>query len=160
MSATQNSLGGARVRFPPPLVFLVFAGLGFALDAFVIALDLPLGLVPRLCAGAVPALSGVALIGWALGLFRRTGQDPTPWSPTPALVLRGPYRFTRNPMYVGMAAVHVGLSLGAGSGWVLALAPAALLCVHFLAVRPEEAYLAERFGESYRRYAAAVRRYL
>jgi protein-S-isoprenylcysteine O-methyltransferase Ste14 len=54
----------------------------------------------------------------------------------------------------------LGLGIALGNGWIAALAPLALLVVHVIAVRPEETYLTEKFGESYLRYKTAVRRYL
>jgi protein-S-isoprenylcysteine O-methyltransferase Ste14 len=116
--------------------------------------------IPRLVAGGVCVVGGLALIVWAGGLFRRSGQDPTPWKPSPSLVLQGPYRFTRNPMYVGMTAIQVGIGSCAGNLWILLLAPIGLLIVHLTAVVPEEAYLAERFGADYERFKKTVRRYL
>jgi protein-S-isoprenylcysteine O-methyltransferase Ste14 len=92
--------------------------------------------------------------------FRRTGQDPAPWKPSPSLILDGPYRFSRNPIYTGMTLVQLGVGISAGNGWIVLLAPLALLIVHVTAVLPEEAYLGERFGESYLRYKESVRRYL
>jgi protein-S-isoprenylcysteine O-methyltransferase Ste14 len=126
------------------------------------ALSLRLGLpiAARIAAGAVVTLAGVALIGSAIGLFRRSGQDPAPWKPTPNLVFRGPYRFTRNPMYVGMTAVQVGIGLFVDSLWVIGLAAVSLLVVHLIAVLPEEKYLAEKFGAPYEDYLRRVRRYL
>ena len=63
-------------------------------------------------------------------------------------------------MYAGMTLFQIGVGIAAGNGWIAALAPISLLLVHFIAVRPEEAYLEEKFGESYTRYKASVRRYL
>jgi len=60
----------------------------------------------------VPTPEWLLLGGSAFGLLRKTGQDPTPWKPTPSLVFAGPYRFTRNPMYVGMTAMQVGIAGG------------------------------------------------
>ena len=92
--------------------------------------------------------------------FARTGQSPIPWKPSPSLILRGPYRYTRNPMYVGMTLVEVGLGLAANNLWIALFALPALVIVHVIAVRPEERYLAEKFGASYKEYLAQVRRYL
>ena len=93
-------------------------------------------------------------------LFMRTGQNPAPWKPTPELVLKGPYRFTRNPMYLGLTLFEVGLGLALNNLWISLFAAPALLAVHFIAVRPEETYLSKKFGESYKTYLAQVRRYL
>jgi protein-S-isoprenylcysteine O-methyltransferase Ste14 len=159
MSEVPSSQGGARVRVPPPLVFLAAvaagAGLGYLLP---LRIGAPLGV--RLALGGAVIAAGFLLGAAAIGLFRKTGQDPKPWTPSPELILQGPYRYTRNPIYVGMTAVTAGIGLAMGNIWVLVLAPAALLAVHFPAVLPEEAYLADKFGESYLRYKAQVRRYL
>jgi protein-S-isoprenylcysteine O-methyltransferase Ste14 len=159
MSEAQSKHGGAKVRFPPPLVFLACIGAGVLLGRFVQPLVLPIPAAPRVAAGALVIALGLALVAWALGLFRRTGQDPEPWKPSPTLIVEGPYRFTRNPMYVAMLTVQLGVGLCAGNVWILLLAPLALVLVHFIAVLPEEAYLGQRFGEDYARYRASVRRY-
>ena len=156
MNANATS---ARVRIPPPLVFLIWMGVGLLLGRLVEPLELPHGWIPRGCA-AILILAGVGLGGWGAALFKRTGQNPVPWTPSPTLVTEGPYRFTRNPMYVGMTAVQIGMGLCASNVWIVGLAPAALLVVHFSAVSPEEKYLSERFGQDYERYKKTVRRYL
>ena len=152
--------GGARVRFPPPLVFLsaLLGGIALRYTAGPLALHtaraalLPLGI-------AIAAL-GFVTVATARAWFFRTKQNPAPWTPTPELILRGPYRFTRNPMYVGITTFLVGLGLATNVLWISALAPVALAIVHVIAVRPEEAYLSEKFGESYETYRARVRRYI
>ena len=90
----------------------------------------------------------------------RTGQSPVPWKPTPELIFAGPYRFTRNPMYVGATFIVVGLGVSLDAVLASLAAPIALLIVHFIAVRPEERYLREKFGAPYEEYLRRVRRYL
>ena len=102
----------------------------------------------------------LAITTSALVLFRLSGQDPKPWLPSPSMIVRGPYRFTRNPMYVGLTSLMAGIGLLLDSVWVLALCLPALVTVHFLAVVREEAYLTEKFGEEYIRYREKVRRYV
>jgi protein-S-isoprenylcysteine O-methyltransferase Ste14 len=160
MKETQSRESGARVRFPPPFVFLAASGVGVGLQRFVAPLRLGLETSLRGALGGVIVCAGVALIAWAVGLFRRTGQDPAPWKPSPSMIANGPYRFTRNPMYVGMTLVQLGVGVAVNDLWIALLAPVALLGVHFIAVLPEEAYLSERFGGDYETYRAAVRRYL
>jgi protein-S-isoprenylcysteine O-methyltransferase Ste14 len=156
----QNKHGGAKVGFPPPLVFLAALLGGLALQRWVHGLSLPLEPWTRLVAGVALALGGVSMVLSARISFLRTGQHPAPWRPSPELIVQGIYRYTRNPMYAGITLFLVGLGVALDSPWVSALAPLALLVVHFLAVRPEEAYLTEKFGDAYVRYKAAVRRYL
>ncbi len=150
---------GANVHFPPPLVFVGFTLLGVMLRYTVGPIPFPATFRTRLL-GVVVLLAGLTIIISARTLFTRTGQSPVPWKPTPELILRGPYRFTRNPMYVGVTCVQIGLGVAVSNPWIALLAPLALLTVHFIAVLPEERYLAEKFGPSYNEYCASVRRYL
>lgn len=155
----EDRRGGARVRMPPPIAFLGGMALGFLLG-FLLPVAMPVRLATRLVVGGALIAGGLSLGIWCIRLFRRTGQDPAPWTPTPSLIERGPYRFSRNPIYLGMIAIQLGVGMCAGNLWVLLFAVPALLVVHFGAVLPEEAYLAERFGDDYLRYKSAVRRYL
>ncbi|MBZ5570654.1 MAG: isoprenylcysteine carboxylmethyltransferase family protein [Acidobacteriia bacterium] len=156
----KSSERGANVRFAPPFVFLISLLLGVVLRYAVAP-------IPLAGHGSLVRWAGVAIVlgGLTIGvpartLFARTGQNPKPWTPSPELLLSGPYRFTRNPMYVGVTLVQVGLGLAFKNLWISVLAPFSLLVVHFTAVLPEERYLTERFGESYRAYQEKVGRYL
>lgn len=151
---------GAAVRLPPPLVYLlaVLAGVLLHLIVYPLRLDLALGL--RIGLAVAAALPGIGLVGAALGLFRRTGQDPKPWASTPEIISTGVYRFTRNPMYIGITLVQAAIGIGTANGWILALAPVSLVIVYFIAVRHEEAYLEGKFGAEYIEYTKTVRRWL
>lgn len=151
---------GARVRFPPPLVFLLCAAIGLGLRYAVVPAHVPVDVVVRVALGVLVQASAVALVASARILFHRTGQNPVPWTPTPELIASGPYRFTRNPMYLGITVFLVGLGVTLDALWISLFAGPALLVVHFIAVRPEEEYLRAKFGEPYERYLARVRRYL
>jgi protein-S-isoprenylcysteine O-methyltransferase Ste14 len=155
-----NEPDGAAVRFPPPLVYLLAVIAGALLDALVLPLPLDLPRSARIGFGAAAALLGVASIAAAIGLFRRTGQDPAPWRSTPEIVSTGVYRFTRNPMYVGMALIQAGIGIGWGNGWILLLLPLVLVVIYTSAIRHEEAYLERKFGEVYLRYKRSVRRWI
>ncbi len=160
MTEARNKSGGARVRVPPPLVFLVGIGGGALLGAFIRPLPAPFGRSADLALASVLALFGLFMILGALRWFRRTGQEPQPWTPSPELIAQGPYRFSRNPIYIGMALLQSSLGLVFDNVWIVLLAASALIVVHYTAVLPEERYLAERFGDAYFRYAATVPRYL
>jgi len=160
MSVSIPAERGARVSFPPPLVFLLATLLGVACRYAIAPPPAPLGRALGLALGIGAIALGVALIASARILFLRTGQSPIPWKPTPELIFEGPYRFTRNPMYLGATVIVVGLGLALDNLWISALAAPALAAVHFIAVLPEERCLLERFGDSYGKYLARVRRYL
>jgi protein-S-isoprenylcysteine O-methyltransferase Ste14 len=155
----RSKQGGPNVRFPPPLVFLGFLLAGVALQ-FALPVAAHAGRMMRAAAGVVLVGSGLGLIVWANQGFRRIGRRPEPWIPSSSLILEGPYRFSRNPMYVGMTAAHLGIGAALDNGWVVFFAAPALLVVHFIAVRPEERYLAETFGDGFATLKKRVRRYL
>jgi len=158
MEATKHD--GAAVRFPPPLVYLIAVIAGVLLHAFVFPLPIGLPLSVGVSLGVLIVLLGLAIGGNAFRHFRRTGQDPKPWESTPEIISTGIYRFTRNPMYVSMALMQIGIGIGLGNGWVVALVLPVLLVVYFTAIRHEEAYLERKFGETYTRYKVSVRRWL
>ncbi len=157
---------GANVRIPPPLIYVFFLAIGFVLHAFVwpLPLVLPdslgLGSWPRIVLGSLVCVLGI--IGFVLSFapFKRTGQAPEPWKPTPEIFADGIYRFSRNPMYLSAAVVQTGIGLAVGNLWIVALVPLALIAVHFLAVVREEAYLEEKFGEAYVEFKSSVRRWV
>lgn len=151
---------GARVRFPPPLVYAIGILLGVACGYAVGPAPVPLSRGISQVAGGLLALAGLSVLAVARRWFTRTGQSPIPWKPTPELISQGLYRFTRNPMYLGMTMVQLGVGVAANNLWISLFAVPALVTVHFIAVLPEERYLSEKFGESYRTYLTQVRRYL
>lgn len=159
MSKVDSGERGANVRFPPPLVYLAFILSGVGIRYAIQLPDPADGFIMR-AAGIAIVLAGLWLIVEAWKLFKRTGQDPAPWTPSPEMVLSGPYRFTRNPMYVGLTCIQVGLGMALNNLWISLFAALSLLVVHFIAVVPEEKYLTEKFGESYIGYLIKVRRYL
>jgi protein-S-isoprenylcysteine O-methyltransferase Ste14 len=102
----------------------------------------------------------IAWNGWALWLFGRHRTGLLPGQATEALIEEGPYRFSRNPLYVGLLVLYVGLALLAPTVWGPVLFPAAVVLVYWGAIRPEERFLHGRFGARYEDYARRVRRWL
>lgn len=160
MGQTNSVERGARVRFPPPLPFLGGILLGVALHYTVAPAPVPVGRTVSATSGILLLVASLGLVNAARVHFKRTGQNPVPWKPSPELILNGPYRFTRNPMYLGLTLFELGLGLAVNNLWISVFAFPALLAVHFIAVLPEERYLSEKFGEGYKAYLAQVRRYL
>lgn len=119
--------------------------------------DLGAGRVP---VGWALMLSFAGWNAWALWLFRRHETGLLPGQATYSMIEEGPYRLSRNPLYVGLLALYLGLALLAPTFWGLVLFPAAVLLVLWGAIRPEERFLHERFGATYDDYARRVRRWL
>ena len=146
------------MRIPPPLFYVVGFVAGIALDLLFPTAGLPLALA--VLAGVVGGALWLALDGSAMLRFRGARTSVVPMRPTTALVTSGPYRFTRNPMYLGMAVLYLALALSFGVIWALALLPAVLYLVDRLAIVHEERYLEAKFGDDYREYKKRVRRWL
>jgi len=96
----------------------------------------------------------------AIGLFRKSGQDPAPWASSPELIGEGIYRWTRNPMYLGMGLIQAGLGALFSNMWIVALVPVTWFAIYLIAIRHEEAYLESQFGAPYLEYKKSVRRWL
>lgn len=160
-SELANHRDSAGVWFPPPVYFLIGLIVGFAVQHFYpIHLAKPGHRVILYGLGGLWILLGLALAGWALFDFRRAGTSAFPHAPSSNLVAGGPYRWSRNPMYISLALVSIGIGLFANALWPIVSVPLALVLVDVLVVRREEHYLDRRFGESYRDYHRRVRRWL
>jgi protein-S-isoprenylcysteine O-methyltransferase Ste14 len=155
---TSNPTDHAGVRVPPPLIYVVLFGLGIALHWLAPLTFLPI--IPARAAALIFLGCGVLLGVWSIGLFRRAGTNLVPVQPTTALVISGPYRLTRNPIYLGFLCVYIAAALWFGIVWALVLVPLVVLAVQRLAIAKEERYLERKFGAAYRQYRAQVRRWI
>jgi protein-S-isoprenylcysteine O-methyltransferase Ste14 len=156
LSGNEPDLSGVKV--PPPLFFIAGFLVGVALELLFPIAALPLAVA--LAALLVGIAIWLALDGAAMLHFRRSGTSMVPMRPTTALVTSGPYQFTRNPMYLGMAVLYVALALALGVIWALAVLPLVILAVDRLVIAREEPYLEGKFGDQYRDYKRRVRRWL
>ncbi|WP_088347002.1 MULTISPECIES: isoprenylcysteine carboxylmethyltransferase family protein [Rhodomicrobium] len=145
---------------PPPLIYFGVLALGLTAGWAAGEPGIGLPLLWRLALGAIFAVPGIMLIVSASHRFQDAGTNVEPWRPSTALVTAGVYRFTRNPIYVGMALVYIGLCIFADSLVAIAWLPAALLIVHHGVIRREERYLEAKFGEAYLAYKGSVRRWV
>ena len=146
------------MRIPPPLLFMGFFVVGVGLQHLA-----------RLTVPDVHLLhlAGLALLACAaslalccVGLFAVARTTIVPFSAASKLVTSGPYRFTRNPMYVSLALAYLGIAVILSQGWALILLPIPLIIVHTVVIPFEEGRMREVFGESYDEYRTRVRRWL
>jgi protein-S-isoprenylcysteine O-methyltransferase Ste14 len=151
----------AGVIVPPPAIALAVLIAGLALDRLS-----PIGVTgavfprsARFTIAGVLVMAAAWAVGRALWRFRLSGTPPEPWKPTTALVMRGIYKRTRNPIYQGFGLFVVGVAFATASDWTFLALPLGVLAMHFGVVRREERYLAEKFGEDYLRYKDMVPRY-
>jgi protein-S-isoprenylcysteine O-methyltransferase Ste14 len=103
---------------------------------------------------------GVVLVILARREFARYRQPTDPGLPTSKIVTTGIFSVSRNPLYLGGVCIVVGIALAMNLPWVLALLLPALVMCHYVLIAPEERYLAAKFGQEYRTYAAAVHRWI
>jgi protein-S-isoprenylcysteine O-methyltransferase Ste14 len=113
-----------------------------------------------LCLGFILLLASLSLAIWGRKTMHGAGTNIGPLKPAISLVTSGPYRLTRNPLYVAMTLLYLGLTLLLDSLWGVFLLIPVLVILHFGVVRREERYLELKFGEPYRSYRSRVRRYL
>lgn len=146
------------IRVPPPLLYLSVLGIALLLQEVA-----PLPWLPRAQTrpfAVVCFVTCVVLALWAVAWFRRARTSPLPIRPAAALITGGPFRFSRNPLYVSLVLLYVGITLWLGVLWPIVLLPALVFLVQQLVILREEAYLESRFGDAYRAYRARVRRWL
>jgi protein-S-isoprenylcysteine O-methyltransferase Ste14 len=155
MSDAKDTAG---ILAPPPVIYLICLLIGLGLEALW-----PLPLLPRSvqygAGAAVIALSGL-LILLVFRAFSKAETSIDPYKPTTAIITGGPFAYSRNPAYVALTLLFVGIAVAVDGIWLLAMAVPAVLTLHYFVVLREEAYLERKFGEDYRAYKLAVRRWL
>jgi protein-S-isoprenylcysteine O-methyltransferase Ste14 len=143
---------------PPPLIFAGVLGAGLLVNR-----PRPTSFLPRTLSKAFGwplVVFGLSFGLWGFREMRRAGTNVDPYHPTTAIVEAGPYRYTRNPLYVGMALIYAGVAARANALPAALLLPAVLHLVDRGVVRREERYLEGKFGEEYLRYKGRVRRWI
>jgi protein-S-isoprenylcysteine O-methyltransferase Ste14 len=154
--ATTASVANPVVR--PPLVVLASVLLGAVLN-----ITWPLPFVPhalRLPGGSLLVAMAAALFASSIRQFRKAGTPVPGNKPTTAIVRTGPYRVSRNPIYLAFFALHLGLAIWINSLWLVATFVATVAIIAVVVIPREERYLTKRFGPEYLEYKASVRRWL
>lgn len=160
MSDLQRDAAAVRM-FPPALPLLTILA-GLVLERiWPVEVSFAPEAPERYWIGA--AIAGCAVFGlglWPVILLRKSGQSENPWKPTTLLIEAGPFRISRNPMYLQMVLVCAGMAIALANVWVLVLTPLCAWLLQVLAILPEERYLEHKFGACYLAYKARVRRWL
>ncbi len=141
----------------PPVIFAVGGAAGILMDRLI-----PLSILPDWLRWAGLALILLSLIPgpWALLNMIRAGTNPEPTHPTTVLVTNGPFRFTRNPIYLTFTLFFLGFALITLNVWLLVILLLVLVVLIKGVIEREERYLERKFGESYRAYKGRVRRWI
>jgi protein-S-isoprenylcysteine O-methyltransferase Ste14 len=152
----------AAVRVFPPGIPLLTVLIGIGLNQlWPIDLGFEFEAPGRYWVGAVIVVGAVLGLGlWSVVLLRRSGQSENPWKPTTQIIETGPFRITRNPMYLQMVLVCIGFAVALMNYWILILTPICAWLLQRLAILPEEIYLEGKFGEAYLEYQRKVRRWI
>jgi protein-S-isoprenylcysteine O-methyltransferase Ste14 len=143
---------------PPPLIYLAGLALGLLIERYWPTRPLPPAVAIAL--GIPLALIGLLGIAWATRTMWRGGTTVNPYKSTSFLMTDGPFRYSRNPIYIADAVLYVGLALALDWIWALALLPFVLVVVRFGVIEREERYLERQFSDEYLRYKQRVRRWL
>jgi protein-S-isoprenylcysteine O-methyltransferase Ste14 len=155
MSTETDSPG---VKFPPPFLYAAAVVGGFLLDRRW-PMPIGAGIVAHVIAWVLMALC-LALTFGSIGLFWGHHTSIVPNRAANTLVIAGPYRFTRNPMYLGLALLSVALAVFLDTWWPIVLLAPALCAIRFAVIGREEEYLRRRFGADYDAYTRLVRRWV
>lgn len=151
------------VKVPPPFLFLLGLGLAWLLETRLkrirVASSIPIAHALEILGVALLA-AGLLLMLWGLLTFARARTAILPIRPATHIVDHGPYRFTRNPMYTGMATAYLGGTFIMNSAWAIILLPFVMFTLYHLVIKREEYYLSSAFPTEYSEYTKRVRRWL
>jgi protein-S-isoprenylcysteine O-methyltransferase Ste14 len=155
MPDTQDHAG---VIAKPPIIYGVALVVGLVLQGVS---PLPIASShPRSWVGLVLIALGGLLAYTAIKTFERWNTPKNPAQPSTTIVTSGPYRYSRNPMYVSLTLIFLGLALTVNSGWLILMGVPVLVLMHVGVICREERYLEAKFGQVYLDYKSSVRRWL
>ena len=155
---TDQTRDNPGVMAFPPLLYV--ATLATSLLLQVLAPWHPFSVPLRRFLGGLLLISSAVLAKWGENTLRRAGTNVDPRQPSLVLVTEGPFRFTRNPLYLALIGLYLGITLLLNAFWPWLFLLPLLVMTHYGIVRREERYLEAKFGEAYRAYRTRVRRYL
>jgi protein-S-isoprenylcysteine O-methyltransferase Ste14 len=141
----------------PPLIYLVFILGGILLQKII-----PTQIIPNDMHyfGYVLIVLGVSIVGISIKQFNKAGTTFKVEKPSTSIVKTGLYRFSRNPIYIGLSLIYLGVGIAANNIWIVILLIPILIIVHYGVILREEQYLEKKFAKEYLTYKSRVRRWI
>lgn len=154
----QHTADTAGLPLPPPFIVL-----GFLIAGSILSLIFPIDLLPimpRLILGVALVSIGFFIASRAFQAMTRAHTPIDPFEPTTAIVSEGPYRFSRNPIYLSLSLAYLGIAIALNALCAIALWPIMLIALTDVVIVREEKYLERKFGEEYTQYKSKVKRWI
>ncbi|MCG7984450.1 MAG: isoprenylcysteine carboxylmethyltransferase family protein [Candidatus Thiodiazotropha lotti] len=158
MASDRPKKDHADVIIPPPVIHIVSIGLGGVISNYY-PMSLPHWSILQWI-GVLLGVTAIAITLWGMREFHASRNPVAPIRPVNRLMVSGPYRFTRNPLYLSLILLQLGLALVFLNGWMVLLLLPVVVIVRYYVVAREEAYLLRRFGSDYQAYQERVRRWI
>jgi protein-S-isoprenylcysteine O-methyltransferase Ste14 len=155
----MDATAGPGVCVPPPVFYSVALAIGIALEYLLWPIPV-LGAPSKYVVAAVLIIASILIMPSVLRRFRRAATPFDVRKAAASLITDGPYRFSRNPVYVSLTMLYLGIGILLDNGWVLILVIPVILVMDVWVIRREERHLEAKFGEQYLRYKAVVRRWV
>ena len=159
MNATTVERDSAGVIAHPPVILLATFLVGLILHLAFSVMLLPEGWI-QLAVGVPLVGLATVLVAWSARTMRKAETDISTATPTTAIAIEGPYRFSRNPIYLAMAVLYLGLAMSINALLILVTLPVFLAIISVGVIAREERYLGRKFGREYLGYKSRVRRWL
>jgi protein-S-isoprenylcysteine O-methyltransferase Ste14 len=153
MGKSKNN-DNPKVKLAPPIVFLGLGLIGVGME-YVVPLSIGID-SPANYLGVGVIIASIVGLGIMAKLFKRHETAVEPWETTSKIITKGPYKYSRNPIYIFACGVPIGLGIAFNSYWALFAFIPALIIVYYTAVKKEERYLETKFGQEYLAYKAKV----
>lgn len=156
----EDAVGVPRILEPPPVLFFGCLGIAYGLDRLRPREIVPWSGCGRIALFFLLSVASFVFAAWAFRVLKAAGTTVELSQPTSRIVEAGPFRVSRNPLYLSLVLLFVSFGVLLNSVWYVVLAPALLALLHFGVVLPEERYLTDRFGQPYLEYRRRVRRWI
>ena len=155
----QNASENPGVHIPPPLIVAAMIGSGLLLDRWLGTSPIPYTHFARYVGYGLVGISGFLVI-WAMLSYHRHKTNILPHAPDQNLIVDGPFRISRNPIYLAMLGAHMGIGLYLGRPWAILTVILSYLALRFYVIAREERYLERVFGKPYLDFKTTVRRWI